>query len=184
MTVRELVFLLDEKPWWMVSYFVGLPLMAWLMSIFHGTDRGSQSPWKYFYSAFVYLACAPGVFSAVLTGYVIFFTRENLLDASLLIHVAPIISMFLTLAIIRKSLSFDEIPGFDRLSGLITMIAVTFIFILGLYKTKIWVLFGGSVFVFAAIAVGLFALMKWGAYTAFRSKKQPKLKAPSFDIRR
>ncbi len=184
MTARELVLLFDERPWSIVGYFVGLPLMAWIMTLVHGPSKGSQSPWKYFHSVMVYLACVPGVFSAVLTGYVIFFTRENLLDANLLIHVVPIVSMFMTLAIIRKSVSFDDIPGFDRLSGLMTMIAVTFILILGIYKTRILVIFGGSVFVFGAIAVGLFALMKWGAYAAFRPKKQPKLKAPSFDLKK
>lgn len=184
MTARELAFILDERPWLMAVYFLGVPSMAWIMTIVHGRNKGSESPWKYFHSILVYLACVPGVFSAVLTGYVIFFTKENLLDANLLIHVVPIVSMFITLAIIRKSVSFEDIPGFDRLSGLMTMIAVTFILILGIYKTKIWLIFGGSVFVLAAIALGLFALMKWGAYTAFRSKNQPKLKAPSFDLKR
>ena len=158
--------------------------MSWLTGVIHGENNGRNSPWKYFYTILVYLACIPGVLSAVLTGYIIFFTRENLLDTNVLVHFIPIVSMTVSLILIRKNVSYDDVPGFDRLSGLITMIAVTFIVVLGIYKTRLWVVFGGSVFVLVAVAVGLFALLKWGAYALFRSRNEPKLKRPSFEIKR
>ncbi len=184
MSIRELVFLLDEKPWLIIFYFIGLPAVSWMIGFMHGENKGGNSPWKFFYSVLVYLACVPGIFSAVLTGYIIFFTRENLLDANVLVHIFPIISMTVSLVLIRKSVSFEEIPGFDRLSGLMTIITITFIIVLGIYKTRLWVVFGGSIFVLAAVAVGLFALLKWGVYALFRSKAQPRLKPPSFDLKR
>lgn len=184
MTIRELIFFLDDRPWLLIFYFAGTPLLSWLTGVIHGENNGRNSPWKYFYTILVYLACIPGVLSAVLTGYIIFFTRENLLDTNVLVHFVPIVSMTVSLILIRKSVSFDDVPGFDRLSGLITMIAVTFIVVLGIYKTRLWVVFGGSVFVLVAVAVGLFALLKWGAYTLFRSRNEPKLKRPSFEIKR
>lgn len=184
MTVRELVFLLDDNPWLMIFYFIGLPVVSWIIGIVHGENKGTNPPWKYFYSVLVYLACIPGIFSAVITGYTIFFTRENLLDANVLVHIVPIVSMTVSLILIRKNISFDDIPGFDRLSGLMTMIAVTFIVVLAIYKTRFWVVFGGSIFVLAAVAIGLFALLKWGAHTVFRSRTEPRLKPPSFDLKR
>ncbi len=158
--------------------------MSWILGLIHGPNKGAASPWRYFYSVLVYLACVPGILSAVLTGYLIFFTRENLLDVNLLVHVAPLVSMIVSLMLISKNVSLEDIPGFDRLSGLMTMIAVTCVIVLGIYKTRLWVVFGGSVFVLAAVAVGLFALLKWGAYMFFRSRNQPKLRAPSFDLKK
>ncbi len=184
MTIRELLFLLDGSPWLILIYFIGLPVVSLIIGWMNGQISGASSPWKYFYSILVYLACVPGILSTVLTGYMIFFTRENLLDASLLLHLVPVISMVVTLMLIRKKVSFDDIPGFERLSGLITIISVTFIIVLFIYKSRVWVIFGGSVFVLAAVAVGLFALLKWGTYKLFRSRAESKLKAPSFDLKR
>ncbi|MDD3472113.1 MAG: hypothetical protein PHS86_04950 [Syntrophaceae bacterium] len=178
MTIRELVFLLDDRPWLLLFYFVGLPVVSWGIGFLHGPNKGSYAPWKYFYSILVYSACVPGTFAAVLTCYTIFFTRENLLDVSILIHVLPIVSMIVALALIRKRVSFEDIPGFDRLSGLITIIAVTFIIILVVYKTRIWVVFGGSILWLVVVAIVLFALLKWGANMLFGSPPETKLKKP------
>jgi hypothetical protein len=179
MTVRELALMAGDYPWHVVSIFVTLPLLSLVVGLFHGQGEGGRGPWRYVYTLLVYAACVPGMFAAVLTAYTLFFTRENLLDVNLLVYLLPIVSMTATLMLIRKNATFDEIPGFDRLSGLMVLIAITFVFVLAIERTRIWLLFGGSMVSLVALVVGLYALLKWGAYMVFRKKDEPRVKPPS-----
>lgn len=164
----------------LAGMFVFAPLAAWLCGQLHGRGNGANPPWKYCYSILVYLTCVPGVFAGVLTAYALFFTNENLLDVSFLVYILPIISMIVTLALIRKSVSFEAIPGFERLSGLIVMIGISFAIALMIQKTRIWVVFGGSIDRLILLAIGVFALLKWGAYMLFRGREEPRQERPKF----
>ncbi len=156
------------------------PVAAWLCGLVHGRGNGGSSPWKYVYSVLVYLACVPGTFAVVLTGYTLFFTRENLLDVNPLVYFLPLVSMVVTLVFIHKNVAFDLVPGFDRLSGLMVMIGCSFVIALAIQKTRIWLFFGGSIEWLMALAVGVFALLKWGTYMLFRSRDEPKQEPPKF----
>ena len=123
MTVRELTQAAGSHPLMVVSMLIGLPVLAWITGLLHHKDKGSDAPWKFAYSALVYLACIPGMFAAVLTAYAMFFRNENLLEVNLFIYILPILSMVVTLVFIRRSVDFDAVPGFNRLSGLMTLIA-------------------------------------------------------------
>jgi len=183
MTTREFIQAVDRHPLILVAVFVAVPLLAWVCGRFHGRERGGTAPWKYIYSGLVYAACVPGLFAAVLTAYTLFFTRENLLDANLLVYFLPIVSMVVTLVGIHKSVSFDEVPGFDRLSGLMVTIGLSFGIALAIDKTRIWVWFGGSIQTLFALAVGVFALLKWGAYMLFRGRDEPPQPRPDLPIK-
>ena len=183
MTTREFIQVADRHPAILVAAFVVLPLLGWACGRLHGKDRGGAAPWKYIYSVLVYTACVPGLFAAVLTAYALFFTRENLLDASLLVYFLPIVSMVVTLVGIRKSVSFDEVPGFDRLSGLMVTIGLSFAVALAIDKTRIWLLFGGSIGMLFAVAVGVFAFLKWGVYTLFRGRNEPPRPRPDLSLK-
>src|SRR5258706_3102411 len=160
MTTRELIHLADQHPLALASLFVFAPLAAWLCGRMHGPGNGGSSPWKCCYSILVYLTCVPGVFAAVLTAYALFFTRENLLDVSFLIYILPIVSMVVTLVLIGKNVSFEVIPGFERLSGLMVMIGCSFAIALAIEKIRIFIFFGGSIDRLILLAVGVFALLK------------------------
>lgn len=112
----------------------------------------------------------------------LFFTNENLLDQNVLLYIFPPVSMVVTLMLIRKNVSFDDVPGFDRLSGLIAVIAVTFVIILAVQKTRLWLVFGGSIFVLTAIVMGLIGVLQWGLYALFRRSDEPSRKRPRIDI--
>jgi len=178
MTIRELTELAGKQPWLLVATFVALPLLAWTLGRIHGRGNGGGTPWKYIYSILVYLVCVPGMFAAILTAYALFFTRENLLDVNLLVYVLPLVSMIATLVFIRKNVSFDLIPGFDRLSGLMMMIGCSFAIALAIQKTNIWVVFGGTIEKLFLLAAGVFALLKWGTYMLFRGRDEPKTERP------
>ena len=144
MTVRELTQAVGNHPWPMVAVLVALPVLAWLLGIMHTKGNGGNAPWKYCYSVLVYMACVPGMFASVLTAYAMFFRNENLLDVNLLVYVLPIISMIVTLVFIKRSVSFDVVPGFDRLSGLMVLMACSFGLALAIHKTRIFVGFLNS----------------------------------------
>ena len=97
-----------------------------------------------------------------------------------LVYFLPIVSMVATLVFIRKIVSFDEIPGFDRLSGLMVMVGCSFAVALAVQKTNIWIFFGGSIERLLLLAAAVFALLKWGAYMVFRRRDEPKAEPPNF----
>jgi len=183
MTARELALFADAYTWQIAAFLVVLPTLPRIIGSLHSPGSGGLSPWCYLYSAVVYLACVPGIFAAVFTGYLLFFTRHDLLDVNLFISILPIISMTATLVLVSKSVSFDDVPGFDRLSGLMVVIAVTFILALAIRKTRIWLVFGDSVLTLAVLVLGLFALLKWGTYMLFRRKDEPRSDPPSLRMR-
>ena len=178
MTIRDLTEFAGDYPLLLIGVFVALPLAALLLGRIHGPDRGGAFPWKYFYSVLVYLACVPGMFSAILIGYALFFTKENLQDVNLLVYVLPWVSMIVTLIFIRKTVSFELIPGFNRLSGLMVMLGCSFAIALAIQKTNIWVFFGGSLEKLFLLAAGVFALLKWGTYMLFRQRNEPVQERP------
>ena len=180
MTLRELIDLAGHHSLILLAVFVVPPIAAWLCGVLHGRGNGGHSPRKYIYSVLVYLACVPGLFAAVITAYSLFFRNESMLDVNLLVYFLPLVSMIVTLILIRKNVTFDEVPGFDRLSGLMVMIGCSFAIALAIHKTNIWIFFGGSIERLFALALGIFALIKWGTYMLFRRKDEPKQQPPSF----
>jgi len=184
MTTRQFMDYLSSFPEWVMwTIWLAPPVLSWIAGMIHGQGRGGSNPWKYMYAILIYWVCVPGVLSALLTGYSLFFVKENLLDQNLFVYIIPIVAMGVTLPLIRKNVPFDEVPGFDRLSGLITVIAITFGLALAIYKTRFWVDFGGSIYVLGGLLVALFALLQWGAHLLFRGRHEPKRERPKFDDR-
>jgi hypothetical protein len=177
-TARELLDLAGRNPGLLLGVFLALPLSVPVLGWIHGRAGGALPPWRYLYAVLVYLACIPGVGAAVVTGYTLFFTRENLLDKDLLVYVAPIVSMAVTLVLIRKNVSFDDVPGFDRLSGLMTLIAVTFVILLAIRKTFVGIFFGAGLGTLFVLGAFLFALLKWGSRALLRGAGEPREKPP------
>ena len=180
MTARDLIDQADQHPVALAVALAAPPLFSFVVGLLHDRGRGGSGPWNYAYAVLVYLACVPGMFAGVLTAYTLFFSRENLLDTNLLIYFLPVVSMIVTLVLIRRNVAFDEVPGFDRLSGLMVMVACSFAIALAIEKTKIWILFGGSIERLFILAAGIFGLLKWGAYMLFRRRDEPKAERPKF----
>ncbi len=180
MTTRDLIHQADQHPIALAAALAAPPVVAWFAGQLHDRGHDGAGHWKYLYAVLVYLACVPGMFACVLTAYTLFFSRENLLDTSLLVYFLPIVSMIVTLVFIRKNVSFDEVPGFDRLSGLMVMVGCSFAIALAIQKTRIWIFFGGSIERLFILAAGIFALLKWGVYMLFRLRHEPKAERPKF----
>ena len=147
----------------MLAWFVAPPVLIAAVGRLHSPGRGGRSPFKYLYALGIYWVSVPGTLAAVLAAYTLFLLRESLLDVNLLVYALPIVSMATTLAIARRSVDFDDVPGFERLSGLILLLALTFAVVLFIAKTRIWIWFGGSLLVLGVAAIVVFGLLRWAA---------------------
>lgn len=127
MTLRELFDYLSDNPFVVVAFFLLIPLVALLAGLV-AKGEGHRNPWKYLYSALVFLVCVPGIFAATLAVYLFLFERgASIYNLNLLTQVLPVVSMVVTLGIIRRNVPYEYIPGFGKLSDLIMMIASVFV---------------------------------------------------------
>lgn len=161
MTLQEFFRLLGDNPYYAILYFALVPITAVLAGLL-GQGEGHISPWKYLYSILIYLACVPGIFAFTLNVYLFLFERRSVLDSDIYTQILPIVSMVATLLIIKKNVSFDSIPGFDKLSGLVMMILSTFAFMWLLDRTRIYVFSYVPFWQAILIFLGLFLIIRVG----------------------
>lgn len=167
MTLQDIFNQIGQNPTFIILFFVGLPLVTFL-ALQLSQEASYDNPWRYFYSSVIYLACIPGIFSITLTIYTMLFEGKSLLNVNFFVYFLPMLSMFATLLILRSRLNLDYIPGFNKLSGLLFMIAAVFSILLLLQRTRIWVLFHGSVWFLIGIFLVLFIVFKVGWERLFR----------------
>lgn len=162
MTLREFFDYLGEHPLAIVGFFLLVPLTA-LLAGWMGRDEGHQSPWKYLYAFLVYAVCIPGIFSVALSVYLFLFERGgSILNANLLTQVIPVVSMVLTLSIIRRAVAFEYIPGFGKLSSLMMTIGAVFLLMYLLDRTRIIAFVQIPVQYLLLIVVGLLLVFRFG----------------------
>ena len=167
MTLGELFQQVSEQPVYVVFYFTVIPFAAALAG-WLGKGEGHLSPWKYLYATLIYLVCVPGIFSVMLNVYLFLFERRSIFDTNIYTQLLPILSMVGTLLIMRRNVDFDAIPGFDRLSGLVTIISATLIIMWFVDRTHIVVFsylrFQYVLLIFAALLI--FIRFGWSRLTS------------------
>jgi len=145
----------------LLAFFVALPLVALGLNKLAGAEAG-RGGWRYGYSVLAYLSCIPGMFAATLTLYSLFLLRANLLRVDVLIYFLPIASMAATLILVRRAVRFEQVPGFGRLSGLMTILGISFLAVFLLDRFRVLAVFGGSVQWLVSAALALYALLRLG----------------------
>ena len=91
------------------------------------------------------------------------------MDADVFAQVLPIISMVVTLLLIRRNVSLDYIPGFDKLSGLVTVISAALLIMWFVDRTRI-IVFSYLPFQYVIlIFIGLLVVIRYGWRKAFVS---------------
>ncbi len=171
MTLRELISAADSLRVPLLIGFCGVVIATALIGVLHGSGRGGNAPWRYLYAVLVYAACVPGIFAAVLMVYALFFSGENLLDVSVTLYLVPVVAMVATLGLMRRSVDFDSVPGFNRLTGLMAMLAVAFVVALVLRSLRVWLFFGAPMIWFFVLVAALFVLFKWGGRLLFGRRR-------------
>lgn len=121
MTLEDFIRYIGDEPKWLLLYFLAIPLTALLAGML-GKGEGHMTPWRNLYAVLIYAVCIPGIFSVALLVYDFLFAGRNLYQASIIAQIVPVLSMLLTVYIIRRQVDFEYIPGFDKLTGLITML--------------------------------------------------------------
>ncbi|MCC7429970.1 hypothetical protein IT568_03915 [bacterium] len=180
MNLNDLIAFSGSYSKFLTVVFVLTPLFAFVYGKVHSKGNGTNFPHKFVYSFLVYFTCVPGIFSSVLIVYSIFFLKTNLLQVNFFVYFLPVLSMIFSLAIIKKNVELDFVPGFDRLVGLCTLLSMTFAVVFFLLNTRVWLVFGSSFLSLVLLVTFVFLLLKWGFYTFFRSKNEPKIKPPKF----
>ena len=161
MTLQEFFNLLEANPVWILAFFILVPFTAWLAGIL-GKGEGHLVPWRYLYSTLVYLSCVPGIFAVTLSIYLFIFERRPILQTGIYTQILPILSMVVTLLLIRRNVDLKDVPGFEKISGLIIVITVALALMWVVDRTRIWVIsflpFWQGILIFA----GLLVLLRWG----------------------
>lgn len=122
MTLGEFFEWTSGHPVLLLVYFLLAPGIALLAGAF-GKGEGHLSPWRYLYSFLIYMVALPGIFAITLSIYFFLFERRSILDTNIFTQILPVFSMAVTILIIRRQVRLDQVPGFDKLSGLIWIIA-------------------------------------------------------------
>lgn len=162
MTLRELFDYLSENPTVVLAYFILIPITA-LLAGWLGKGEGHQSPWKYLYSALVFLVCVPGIFAAALGIYLFLFEQGgSIYNLNLLTQALPIVSMIATLGIIRQNTPFAYVPGFGKISDLMMMIGSVFVLMYFLDRIHLIAWVNVPVQWLLLIVVGLLIVFRFG----------------------
>jgi hypothetical protein len=164
--------MLGSAPLITLLIFLFPPLYAVVLRFIHGKNKGGLAPWRYFYSVLVYLTSIPGTFIAVVTAYLLFIQGANLVELDLLAYFLPVLSMVVTLILIRMRVDFKDIPGFKRLSGLLVMLAGAFLAAFIIDRLRIFVVFYGSIVWLFVLALIIFMIIKGGAHLLFKKRKK------------
>lgn len=138
MTLQDFFTYLSANRQILLFYAVAIPLSALLTGLF-SRGEGHLSPWKYLYSFMIYLVCVPGIFALMLNVYLFLFERQSVWSMNLYTQALPILVMIVTLSIITKFVSLDDIPGFGKMGGLVMMITAVLLIMWFLDKTRIYV---------------------------------------------
>ena len=160
MTLAQFFEVCSQNASVVLFYFIATPLTALLGSIF-GKGEGHLSPWKYLYSFLIYAVTIPGLFAISLSIYLFFFERGSIMDANIFTQVLPIISMLLTISIIRKTVDLDLVPGFNKLSSLMLVISIVLLLLWIMEKTNIFVFTYMPFWQFILLLVAVFVLLRF-----------------------
>lgn len=121
MTLQELFEQLSTNPIWVISYFVIIPFAAFIVNKVSGS-KALRSPWAETYRALIFMVAIPALLAIALNVYQFLFERQSILMINVFTQILPIVSFIVTIAVIRKNVSVDSIPGFGKISSLIVMI--------------------------------------------------------------
>ena len=171
MTLKDFFDLLTANPAYVIFYFSIIPFAA-LLAGWLGKGEGHIAPWKYLYTTLIYLICVPGIFAITVSVYQFLFERRSIWEADVFTQVLPIISMILTLQIIRRNVDLDYIPGFDRLGGLVAIITAALAIMWFIDRLRI-IAFTFIRFEFVILfLIGLIIIIRFGWSRAFSSSKK------------
>ena len=161
MTLQELFQQIAKYPSNFLMYFSLIPVAALVAGVI-GRGEGAKTPWREFYALLIFAVCIPGIFAAALSVYYFLFEWHPILYTDVLTQILPICSMTATLLLIKRNVSFDTIPGFGKISGLLYMTAAAIVLMWFIDKTHIIAITYIPFWQVAIIFIILYLLIRWG----------------------
>ncbi|MCH2022476.1 MAG: hypothetical protein MK207_08370 [Saprospiraceae bacterium] len=144
MTIENIIRIISNYPYIVLQY-LGVMIGLSLIGLLFISNKNFKAPFTYLYSIIIYGVSVPGLLSIILIFYSVFSLHQNILKLDLVTYFIPPAAMLLTLAIINKTVSFDKIPGFERLSGLFILLAISLILTYVLQRMFFGVFFIGKI---------------------------------------
>ena len=139
MTLKELFDHLGNNPIIIIAYFFFIPLMAFITNALWN-KKGKRSPAKYIYASLIYLVTVPGIFAVTLNIYLFIFERQSIFAMDIYTQLIPIVSMIITLGVIIRNVSLDDVPGFDKIGSLVFIIGTTLCLMWFIDRTRIYMI--------------------------------------------
>lgn len=161
MTVQELFDFIGNNPHYVLMYFIGIPVIAGITGLL-ADDKCTQSPWKEIFMVIIYAVMIPGLFALFFNIYLFLFENNSILNFDIFIQILPILSMIVTLLVIRRYIEFKDIPGFDRISGLIAAISGLIIILWFVDRIRIVAFTYMPIHYFLIVFIGLLIAINWG----------------------
>lgn len=126
MTLRDIFDHVSANPSALIWFLLCIPLLTFIVSIWQDPNTPpQQSQTRYIYAVLAYTAAIPGIFAFTLNLYTFLFERQSIWTMNLVTQVLPIITMVVTLILIKRNVPFEYVPAFGKLSGFITLIFAT-----------------------------------------------------------
>ena len=161
MTLQQFFDMIQANPNFSLYFFLGIPAIALVLGWITEPDS-SQSPWNYLFAVLVYAICIPGILAVTLNIYFFFWERRSIMDTQLMIQFFPILSMVATIAIIRRFVNLDDVPGFDKLTGFMLIIGVILTLMWVLDRTHIYAISFMPFYIVLLVIVGGILLIRYG----------------------
>lgn len=166
MTLGELISQVGNNSFYPIFYFLILPFSA-LLGNFMAKGEGHESPWCFFYTVLIYLSVIPGIFAILLNLYHMMFEKRSIYETNIMTDILPIISMFVTLILIKRNVPFSAIPGFGKMTGFLSIIACVMVLFFFIEKTNLFI-FSALPFIWIiVILVVIFAAIRLGTKKMF-----------------
>jgi len=121
MTIQDFAASASDRPM-MIFLFYGFIIVFAILAGLIGKNEGHLSPWKYLYSALIYLTCVPAIFIICLGLYAVSFEGASVMNVDVVTMIVRVLAMMATLFITKANVSLERIPGFGKIGGLILMI--------------------------------------------------------------
>lgn len=161
MTIGEAFEYASANPATVIFYFAIVPFAA-LLAGWMERDEGHLPPWSYMYSALLYMVAIPGILAVALSAYIFLFQNGDIMQANLLLQVLPVASMLLTFAIVKNNVRIEALPGFDKLSSLVMMVAAAMALMWFIDKVRIVVFSYMPIQYLLLIFLGLLFAIRYG----------------------
>jgi len=158
MSIQSIIEFLGNHQIAVLIYFISVTLISFVAVKM--VNKENFGILKYLFCALVYAVTIPGVLAIFLTLYALLFLRANFLNLDLLVFILPIVVMGISLFFLNKKIHMKQVPGFDKLSSLIIIIAITFGLIFLIQKMFIGIIFFSGFMPIVVLFVIIFVVLK------------------------